>query len=91
MPAKKLLDDLFADFTGVSDGIWKTNQHALNKIQEAISTLEPIRMWISTSDLIEMCGLYFICHLMLESHTPLSAVRVPIHSGINFLTPPSKT
>lgn len=75
---KKLLDELFADFKGVSDGIWKTNQHALKRIQEARSTLEPIRMWISTSDPVEMCGLYFICHLMLDSKTPLSVVRVPI-------------
>ena len=75
---KKLLNDLFADFPGVSDEIWKTNQHALNRIQEARSTLEPIRMWISPSDPVEMCGLYFICHLMLESQTPFSVVRVPI-------------
>lgn len=75
---KKLFDNLFADFPGVSNGIWKTNQHALNKIQESRSTLEPIRIWISTSDPAETCGLYFICHFMLDSQTPLSVVHVPI-------------
>ncbi len=74
---KKLLDGLFADFPEVSDEIWKTSQYALTRIQEARTTLEHIRMWICTSDPVEVCGMYFVCHLMLESQTPLSVVRVP--------------
>ena len=61
---KKTLDSLFADFPGVSDGIWKTSQHALTRIQEARLTLEHIRMWICTSNPLEVCSLYFVCHLM---------------------------
>ncbi len=74
---KKVLSELFADFPGVSDEIWRTNQHALTRIQEARSTLEPIRMWVCTSDPVEMCSLFFICHLMVDASTPLSVVCVP--------------
>ncbi len=65
------------DFPGVSDGIWKTSQHALIRIQEARLTLEHIRMWICTSNPLEVCSLYFVCHLMIDSQPPLSVVRVP--------------
>lgn len=75
---KKILDNLFADFPGMSDQMWKTNQHAINKILKAKSTLEPIRLWISTCDPAEMCGLYFMCHFMSDSQTPLLVVRVPM-------------
>ncbi|MEL1135037.1 DUF3658 domain-containing protein [Desulfitobacterium sp. THU1] len=74
---KKTLDGLFADFPGVSDEIWKTSQHALTRIQEARSTLEHIRMWICPSNPVEVCSLYFVCHLMLDAQTPLSVVCVP--------------
>lgn len=74
---KKSLDYLFADFPGVSDEMWKTNQYALMRLQEAKISLEPIRMWISTSDPVEMCGTYFVCHFMAESRTPLSIVSIP--------------
>jgi hypothetical protein len=74
---KKVLDDLFADFPGVSDGIWNTDQHALMRVREAKSTMEPIRMWVCTGDPVEMCGMYFIRHLMADAQTPLSVVRVP--------------
>lgn len=74
---KKLLDDLFAHFPGVSDEIWKTNQHTLTRLQEAKEMLEPIRMWICVSNPAELCGLYFVCRLMVDAPTPLSVVRVP--------------
>ncbi|WP_125989381.1 hypothetical protein [Halocella sp. SP3-1] len=74
---KKLFDGLFADFPGVSDEIWKTNQHALTRIQEARTTLEHIRMWICTSDPVEICSLYFISRLMVDALTLLSVVCVP--------------
>lgn len=76
---KRLLDDLSEDFPGVSDEIWKTNQHALNRIQAAKSALEPVRMWISSSDPAELCGLYFICHFMADAQTPLLVVDIPRH------------
>ena len=56
----------------------ETNQHALARIKEVRSTLKPIRMWICTSDPVEMCGLYFVCHLMVDALTPLSVVCAPI-------------
>lgn len=74
---KKVLDYLFADFPGVSDEIWKTNQHTLTRLHEAKITLEPVRMWICTSNPAELTGLYFVCRLMVESKTPLSVVRIP--------------
>lgn len=74
---KKTLDGLFADFPGVSDEIWKTSQHALTRILEARSTWEHIRMWICPGNPVEVCSSYFVCHLMLDSQTPLSVVRIP--------------
>lgn len=74
---KKLLDDLFADFPGVSDKMWETNQHTLTRLKEAKTTLEPVRMWICVSDPAELCGLYYVCHLMADSRAQLSFVHVP--------------
>lgn len=74
---KKLLEELFADFTGVPEVIWETNQHTLTRLQEAKATLEPVRMWICVSNPAELCGLYFVCRLMVDAQTPLSVVRVP--------------
>ena len=76
---KKLLDDLFADFPGVSEELWKTNQHSLVRLQETKETLEPVRIWIRASNPEELCGLYYVCHLMVDSQTPLSVVCVPDH------------
>lgn len=75
---KKLLDVLFEGFPDVSDTIWGTNQHSLSWLQEAKTTLEPVRMWISSNDPAELCGFYFICHLMVDALTPLSIVRIPM-------------
>lgn len=74
---EKLLEGLFLDFPGAFDRMWKLNQHALMRLQEAKTSLEPVRMWVSTSDPAEMCGMYFICHLMSDSQTPLSVVYIP--------------
>jgi hypothetical protein len=74
---KKLLDDLFVDFPGVPEKIGETNLHTLTRLQDAKATLEPIRMWISERDPAELCGLYFVCRLMVDAQTPLSVVRVP--------------
>lgn len=75
---KQTLDVLYADFPGASDEIWKTNQRVITRIQEARSTLEQIRMWICSSDPVEVCGLYFVCFLMFDVSTPISVVRVPM-------------
>ncbi|WP_245570829.1 DUF3658 domain-containing protein [Anaerovorax odorimutans] len=74
---KNVIKDLYNHYSDVSDEIWETNQHALERIKEAGSTLEPIRMWISLNDPNEVCSLYFICHLMIKSNIPLSVVRIP--------------
>lgn len=74
---KKLLDELFGDFPGVPDEIWKTNQHALKRLEEAKATLEPVRLWVCTGNPSELSGLYFICCFMADALTPLSVVRVP--------------
>jgi hypothetical protein len=74
---KRFLDTYFSDYPGVSNAIWETNQQAIMRIQEAKSTLEPIRMWICVSNPAELCGLHFICHLMSAARTPLSVVRIP--------------
>ena len=74
---RKVLDDLFGDFPGVPDALWKTNQHALKRIEEAGGSQEPIRMWISESNPGELCGLLYICHMLADAQTPLSAVYIP--------------
>ena len=74
---RKALDDLFGDFPGVPDALWKTDQHALARIEEARKSREPVRMWVSESDPGELCGLYFICHMLADAETPLSAVYIP--------------
>jgi hypothetical protein len=74
---KKLLDDLFADFPGVPEEIWETNQHTLTRLQEAKARLEPVRLWACKSDPAELCGLYFVCRLMVDTQTSLSVVYVP--------------
>jgi len=74
---KKLLDELFSDFPGVPDEIWKTNQHTLTRLQEAKATLEPVRMWICFGNPAELCGLYFVCRLMVDAQAQLTVVRVP--------------
>ncbi len=74
---QKLLEELFADFPGVPDRIGETNKHALARLQEAKATLEPVRMWICAGNPEELCGLYFVCHLLAAALTHLSVVRVP--------------
>jgi hypothetical protein len=74
---KKLLDKLFEIFPGVSDAIWKTNQHALKRLEEAKKSLEPVRMWVCVSNPAELCGMYFVCNMMVHVPTPLSMVCVP--------------
>jgi hypothetical protein len=74
---KKVLDILFGDFPGAADEIWAANQHTLNRLREAESTREPVRMWISDSDPAELCGLYFVCRLMERTDTPIFVIRVP--------------
>lgn len=74
---RKVLDDLFGDFPGVPDALWKTNQHALVRIGETRESREHIRMWISESDPAELCGLYFVCRMLADAQTPLSAVYIP--------------
>lgn len=74
---KRLQDDMFRNSPGVSDAMWKTNQHTLKRLEEAKEMLEPVRMWICANDPCELCGLYFVCHLMKDAQTPLSVVCVP--------------
>ncbi len=74
---KKVLDDLFSSFPGVSDEIWETNQRALERLRQASATREAVRVWVCPGDPAELCGLYFVCHLLHETDTPLSAVFVP--------------
>ena len=74
---KKILDELFADFPDVSESIGETNQHALSRLQKVKETLEPVRMWVCAGNPEELCGMYFVCHLLLNAQTPLFVVRVP--------------
>ena len=74
---KEFLDTLFRDSPGVSDKVWETNQHTIERLLGAKETLEPVRIWICGCNPAELGGLYFICSLMAEARTPLSVVRVP--------------
>lgn len=75
---KEVLDALFAHFPDASDALWQTNRNTLHRLAAAKATLEPVRMWISEHDPAELCGFYFVCHLMAAAETPVSVVRVPI-------------
>ncbi len=72
-----VLCDLFGDFPGVPEQLWRTNEHALARIREAGSTLEPIRLWVSPHSPAELCGLYYTCHLTLNLPIPLYVVYAP--------------
>lgn len=74
---KTVLQKLFEDFPGVPEIIWKTNQKTLDKLLEMKATLEPVRIWICSNNPAELCGFYFVCHLMADSRVPLSVVRIP--------------
>lgn len=76
---KRFLDELFADFPDVSAGMWETNQHTLRRLQEVKATLEPVRIWICVSNPAELCGLYWVCRLLVDAQTALSVVRIPEH------------
>lgn len=73
----RVLSDLYGDFPGVPDQIWLTNKHALTRVLEAGSALEPIRIWVSPHSPAELCGLYYACRLTLNSPTPLYVVCAP--------------
>lgn len=74
---KKVLDGLLAQFPGAADSIWETNRQTLARLQETKATLEPVRMWVCAGDPAEVCGLYFVCHLLADAGTPLAVVRIP--------------
>ncbi|WP_018212722.1 DUF3658 domain-containing protein [Desulfitobacterium hafniense] len=74
---QKLLEELFEGFPGVPDGIGETNKHALVRLQEVKVTQEPVRIWICAGNPEELCGLYYVCHLLVDALAPLSVVRVP--------------
>lgn len=74
---KALLDELFGQFPDVSDAIWDTNMQGLKRLEEAKTTLEPVRMWVCDASPTELCGLHLVCRLMHDAATPLSVVRIP--------------
>lgn len=73
----KVLDLLFGYFPDVSNDIWKSVQHTFKRLDEAKTTLEPIRMWVCESDPSELCSLCFVCKYMEHEDTPLSVVLIP--------------
>lgn len=76
-PRQKIIEDLFADFPGVTEAIVKTNLNALARIQQAKETMEHIRIWVCSGNPGELCGLYYICSILADVKTPVSVVRVP--------------
>ena len=77
---KAVLDALFAPFPDASGALWQTNRKTLHRLAAAKATLEPVRMWISENDPGELCGFYFVCHLMAAAQTPLCVVRIPMET-----------
>ncbi len=73
----KQLSVLYGDFPGVPEEIGKTNTHAINRLRETQTTLEPIRVWLCESSPADLCGLCFLCYLTREFQTPLFIVRTP--------------
>jgi len=74
---RKLFAAFFADFPGASDEVCTANQQTIARLQKAAKTNEPVRMWICPENPGELCSLYFVCHLMLDSSNFLSVVRIP--------------
>lgn len=74
---KELLETLFSDFPRVSEAIWKASGAALERLEEAKASLEPVRMWVCEGNPAELCGMYFVCRLMAGARTPLSVVMAP--------------
>lgn len=74
---QKLLDCLYAEYPGVSGEIWNTTRAALQRLLETKTSPEPVRMWIGNGNPAELCGLYFVCHLLKDTVLPLSVVRIP--------------
>lgn len=74
---KELFDNIFENIPDMSDTIWKTNQKAMARLKGAEKTLEAVRVWICENNPLELCGLYFVCHLMVNYQNQLSVVCVP--------------
>lgn len=74
---KELIDQLFSDVPGVSEELLNVNLQTITRIQNAVQTLEPIRIWICENNPAEVCSLYYICHRLHGTGTPLSVVRIP--------------
>ncbi len=72
----KLLDQLFGDYPGVSGEIWTTSKQALTRLQEAKATREAVRIWVCAGNPEELCGLYYVCHLLEDAAVPLSMVGI---------------
>lgn len=74
---KKALVELYAAFPRSFDKRWESVMQTIRRLQEAKKTLEPIRMWICNSDPAEVCGLYFVCHMLVDAEMPISVIRIP--------------
>jgi hypothetical protein len=74
---KKVLEDLFGDFHHAPHTRWDASLHALNRLCEAKTTKEPVRIWICDSNPAELCGLAFVCHILRNSDIPLTVVPIP--------------
>lgn len=73
----KMLDELFGKYPGVSGEIWDANKSTLARLEKVKTTQESVRMWICEGNPSELCGFYFICHMMADVGTSLYVVRIP--------------
>lgn len=72
---REVLEALFGDFPGVPREIWRSNLRTLERLRGAGRTGEAVRVWVKEDDPAELCGLYFICHMLGNGNIEL--VRIP--------------
>lgn len=74
---KTVLEELFGGVNHNLHTKWDRTQHALERLNEAKLTKEPVRIWVCDSNPTEMCGLLFVCHVLKDSDIPITVVHKP--------------
>lgn len=69
--------DLYSYLPEVPDEMERMNYTALERLDRAKATGEPVRLWLCPSDPAEMCSLLFVCDRFADVAPKLSVVRVP--------------
>ena len=74
---KAMLQTLYGDYPVVPQQIWEENEEALNRLDEAVKSGEPVRLWVFGDDPGERCGLCYVCHRLQGASLPMILVDIP--------------